>query len=130
MAGKLIEILNLENGLELEIWDLSRIVAGDRWLVSMEIRIYVPLSPENLELIKEDEKAYSILKKEYGTKIPYRNNQKRHFIAKNKKEDVFRKFMETVKRDLYNYISHPDFAKKYLALTYKSLKAKKPQLFQ
>jgi hypothetical protein len=130
MAGKLIEILKLGNGLELEIWDLSRIVAGDTWLVSMEIRIYIPLSPENLELLKKNEKAYSILKKEYGPKVPYRNNQERHFIAKNEKEDVFREFMEIVKRDLYNYISHPDFAKRYLALTYKRLKTKKPQLFQ
>ncbi|MFC1884447.1 hypothetical protein ACFL2O_06740 [Thermodesulfobacteriota bacterium] len=130
MAEQLIEIVKIENGLELEIWDLSRMIAGDRWLVCVEIRIDVPILPEHLELLKKSDNACSILKNEYGTKVPYRYNQVKHFVAENEKEDVFRKFVETVKGDLYNYISHPDFAKKYLALTYKRLRTQKPQLFQ
>jgi hypothetical protein len=46
MEGTLIEQMKLENGLTLEMFDLSRLVAGGRWLVSFEARIEVRVKPE------------------------------------------------------------------------------------
>jgi len=46
MEGKLIDKVRLENGLTLELYDRSRRVAGDRWLVSFVARIDVEVKPE------------------------------------------------------------------------------------
>jgi hypothetical protein len=46
MEGKLIGEIMLENGLTLEMFDHSRHVAGDIWLVSFEARVEVKVKPE------------------------------------------------------------------------------------
>ena len=46
MEGTLIQRMKLDNGLTLEMFDLSRHVAGDRWLVSFEARIEVKVRRE------------------------------------------------------------------------------------
>jgi len=46
VESKLIDRVPLENGLTLEMFDRSRPVAGDRWLVSFEARIEVKVRRE------------------------------------------------------------------------------------
>jgi hypothetical protein len=38
MREKLVDKIALDNGLTLELWDRSRQVAGDRWLVCFVAR--------------------------------------------------------------------------------------------
>ncbi|MBT9438589.1 MAG: hypothetical protein GAS50_05285, partial [Desulfobacterales bacterium] len=51
MEEKLIKTIDLENGLELKLYDASRKLAGDRWLVSLIARMEIPTSDS---LLKED----------------------------------------------------------------------------
>ncbi|MBW1804654.1 MAG: hypothetical protein JRJ85_28510 [Deltaproteobacteria bacterium] len=108
MSEKLFETIKLENDLDLEIWDLSRVIAGDRWLVSLEARINVPITIEHLETLPDKEKILAILKDTLGRKISYRYIQEKFFVDKNK---------------------NPDFARKLVLSKYRELKAKKPHLF-
>jgi hypothetical protein len=50
MEEKLIKTLDLENGLQLNIYDASRKLVGDRWLVSLIVRMDVPVT----EALKKD----------------------------------------------------------------------------
>ena len=43
---KLVDEMTLDNGITLELWDESRPLAGDRWMVSFVARIQVPVEPE------------------------------------------------------------------------------------
>ena len=36
--------VEMENGLTLEIWNKSKVIAGDRWKVSVVARVEVPLA--------------------------------------------------------------------------------------
>jgi hypothetical protein len=129
MANQPFDTISLGNGLSLEIWDNSRKVAGNRWLVSMEIRIDIPLSIGNLGGLTNKEEVFSALKAEYGDKVTYRHELEKHFVDDNKKKEVFNKFMETAREDLFAYLSHPNFAKKFTLLKYKKLKTQDPRLF-
>lgn len=46
---KRIETIDLDNHLRLEIWDLSRTLPGDRWLVADEARMDIPLDREHFD---------------------------------------------------------------------------------
>ncbi|MFO7972037.1 MAG: hypothetical protein R6U40_09830 [Desulfobacterales bacterium] len=43
MKEKLIKIMKLNNGMKLNFYDASRRLAGDRWLVSLIIRMEIPV---------------------------------------------------------------------------------------
>jgi len=48
---KLIKTIVLGNGLILEIYDQSREIAGDRWLVKMAAKINIPIDPLHLAMV-------------------------------------------------------------------------------
>jgi hypothetical protein len=129
MSEKLFETITLENNLNLEIWDLSRVIAGDRWLVGMEARLSVPIRMEHLEALPDKEKVLTILKDTFGREISYRYKQEKFFVDKNEKRDVFRKNLERLKESVLQYLSVPDLARKLVLSRYRRLKAEKPYLF-
>jgi hypothetical protein len=129
VSGGRVETLELPNGLTLEIWDLSRLLAGDRWLVSLEARIDVPLDPSSLKSILEMEEALSLIEQMIGPTVTYICKQERHFVSQDEKAAVFAEALDTVKKNTLAYLSHPDFAKKLVLSKYRDLKKKNPQLF-
>ncbi len=128
--GIIVEKIDLGNGLELCLLDHSRILAGDRWLVSVEARIEVPLSEVYLDGVKDAEHILSILKKEYGEKVDYSYIQEKHFVDQKEKDSIFQQFIKNIKDNLLNYLSHPKLAQKILLARYRELKRKAPWLFQ
>lgn len=130
MKKRLIERIKLNNSLYLELWDGSRVLAGDRWLVSVEAKVEVPIDSKYLEGISEADKIISILKKQYGDKVEYSYTQEKHFVDKREKDDVFNEFITNVKKNIIHYLSHPNFAAKILIARYRDLKRKAPWLFQ
>ena len=129
MAEQPFDTIDLENGLKIEVWDLSRKLAGDRWLVLLEIRMDIPLLIEHLLGLPDKEKAITILKGKYGDNVTYRHRLEKHFVADNQKEDIFKKFYKTVEVDIFKYLSRPNFAEKFTLLTYKRIKTQNTRLF-
>ncbi len=44
MDTSLLRTIDLESGLELEIYDVSRKLAGDRWYVGFIARVEIPIT--------------------------------------------------------------------------------------
>ncbi len=129
MSEKCIEILYLNDGLKLEIWDQSRIIAGDRWLVRLEGRIDVPLRTEYFDAVLEKERVLPILEAALGPALPYRFVREQHFVGGDLKDDVFHGFLERFKQDVLSYLRHPDFPERFALSRYRELKNKDPRLF-
>jgi hypothetical protein len=129
MQETLIEERTLENGLKIGVWDVSRPLAGDRWLVSLEVRADIPLELDLLKTIPERERTYELLSEVFGPTIPYRYIRKKHFVAGTEKEGLFREFVETFDRDVAPYLAHGDFGHKVLLAKLRELKTTRPQLF-
>ncbi|MEE8315822.1 MAG: hypothetical protein V3R70_04660, partial [Syntrophobacteria bacterium] len=66
MSERLIEKITLPNGLILEIWDKSRLMAGDRWLVSLLAKVEVTVLPEYFSTLDDGEQAYQDLVAAHG----------------------------------------------------------------
>ena len=114
---KLIKTIVLGNGLILEIYDHSRKVAGDRWLVKMVSKVDIPIddlignthgsSQLNLDI---DE-----LRKFFNTCIRYEQARERNFIHEKEKDTVFNDILTSFLKGSQAYLSHPDFPIRYAA---------------
>ncbi|MGD2126694.1 MAG: hypothetical protein PVG99_11485 [Desulfobacteraceae bacterium] len=130
MSDTLVETISLRNKLKLEIWDVSRILAGDRWLLRLEARISVPLKTEFFDAIPEKEKFFPVLEKVFGSEIPYCHVEEKHFVDPNEKEESFQQCLGYLKNNLLPYLNHPDFLRRFVLSRYRALREKNPELFE
>jgi hypothetical protein len=122
MEGKLIDKIKLENGLTLEVYDRSRGVTGDRWLVSFVARIDVEVRPEYFESMLTHGPAFEDIRAAVGEKVTYRNEKTRNFIADTDKDKVFRGLQERFLGATLGYLSSPDFPRKLILKQYQEAK--------
>jgi len=127
MKEKLIKTLDLENGLQLNIYDASRELVGDRWLVSLIVRMDVPVagalkkSRESMENIHE-------IKEMLGDSVLYERKREKIFVDKTEKETVFKELCDMFLDSSLNYLSKKAFPKQYILKTYKEEMKKKSLL--
>ncbi len=119
MEGKQIDKIKLENGLTMELYDCSRPVAGDRWLVSLAARIEVEVRPEYFEGINSPDDPLDAIREAVGDKATYRHEKTRNFIAKTEKDDVFKLLKERFLAASIGYLSSADFPRKLILRQYK-----------
>lgn len=116
MEERSIQTIPLENGLRLDIYDRSRRVAGDRWLVYLVGAVDIDLDRH----YPTDDALPSVdaVKGALGNRVRYSFEKKSHFVDESEKEAVF----NTLKNDFLNvglaYISRPGFAGKLILRRY------------
>lgn len=130
MEKETLSKIKLNNGLFLEFFDKSRPLAGDRWLVSLEAKVKVPIDKRYLTGTKDADSIISILSEQYGKEVEYSYVQEKHFVDQKEKDGLLEQFLRNIKENLIHYLSHPEFARRTLLARYRDLKRKAPWLFQ
>ena len=119
MEGKLIEKIRLENGLTLEMFDHSRHVAGDRWLVSFEARVEVKVKPEYFADDSKTGISLVDVRALLGEKVTYRYTKERNFIAETERKAVLKDLKERFLDTNLGYVSSPEFPSRLVHRKYK-----------
>jgi len=109
--GRLVEKIDLANGLTLEIWDYSRRLAGDRWLVGMLAQVPVKPEPERFS----SPELYERFCERTDGYVYYRYRKERHFVDERERDSLFAAMKENFLRAALDYLSHPDFRERLLA---------------
>jgi len=113
IEGRLIEEINLENGLTAQFYDQSRPVVGDRWVA--RLLVCIPLRIEEAYLESSDRLAtsYSDFSTAMGGEIDFRCEKVRNFIDR----DDVSYILDEMKKEFLNanlpYISRPQFPRRY-----------------
>ena len=118
MEAKLVETIPLENGLVLEVYDNSRPVAGDRWLVSFEARIEVPLNPDDFADRDTEAPSFEAIRQVVGEKVTYTFEKKRNFIDQKEKHEVFEGLKGRFLDATLAYLSSEKFPQKIILSRY------------
>jgi hypothetical protein len=118
MDTSLFRKIDLENGLELEIYDVSRKLAGDRWYVGFIARVEIPISflaghADAPEL--DIEKMKDVL----GETVRFEQKRDRHYIDEKEKDIFLNDLIDDFLVSTLPYFSETDFAKKYALKVYK-----------
>ena len=122
MSERLIEKITLPNGLILEIWDKSHLMAGDRWLVSLLARVEITISPEYFSTLDDGEKAYQDLVAAHGNSVVFTQEKVRHFVDERETKDVLTQLCQNLKDTLVAYVGNPKFASLYVLKKYGDLR--------
>ena len=120
MNEKLIKTIVLGNGLILEIYDHSRKVAGDRWLVKMVAKVDISTDYLTNDARGSSKPNFQIdeLKKFFDVGIRYEQNRERNFISEKEKDNVFNDLLTSYLKSSQQYLSHPDFPIRHAAREY------------
>ncbi len=119
MEERLIKTIGLKNGLTGSLFDGSRKIAGDRWFVSVILRIDIPVNEETV-----NEKSVNAPVKEVaeilGNPVVFEKKMDRNFIDEQKKDEIVNGLVESLITGLSSYLSHEKFAEKFVAKSYKA----------
>lgn len=121
MKETLVKTIDLENNQKLEIYDASRRVGADTWLVTMIARVEILINEllftaEELSSINLDE-----IKKALGEKVYFQTKIDRNFINDARKDEVLNGLCDVFLANTRSYLSHPDFPKKFVLKKFKDL---------
>ena len=119
MKEKLIETLDLENGLQLNVYDASRKLVGDRWLVSLIVRMDVPVTEALKKNSRESIENIDEIKDMLGESVLFEKKREKIFVDTAEKEMVFRELCDMFLNSSLNYLSKEIFPKQYVLKTYK-----------
>ena len=114
----LVERMRLDNGLVLEMYDRSRPVAGDRWMIVFAARIEVAVKPELFPNITTPDPSFEDLRRVVGDKAVYRYEKVRNFIDAKHKDEVLKALKEHFLRTSLGYLSSTQFPQKLLLRAY------------
>ena len=122
MSERLIERITLPNGLILEIWDESRLMAGDRWLVSLLAKVEVTVLPEYFSTLDDGEQAYQDLVAAHGNPLVFTQEKVKFFVDEGETKDVLTRLCQRIKDNLVVYLGNSKFASLYVLKKYGDLR--------
>ncbi|MBW1759755.1 MAG: hypothetical protein JRI88_05495 [Deltaproteobacteria bacterium] len=119
MKETLVKTIDLENNRKLTIYDVSRKVGADTWLVTMIARVEILIN--ELLFNKEDRSSIDLdkIRKALGEKVCFELKIDRNFINEAKKDKVFNGLCDVFLANTLSYLSHPDFPKKFVLKKFK-----------
>lgn len=123
MEDKLVKTISLENGLVLKLYDKSKQIADDRWLVVLFAKTDVPVQGSFLD---GEDSGITInkVKDALGEVLVFEQKRERNFVDENRKESVFKELCASFLDSSLYYLSHPDFPKRFVFKKYKEFMKK------
>lgn len=113
---KLIRTVYLENNLLILFYDESKRIAGDRCQVNLTARIQI--LTDQVQFTRMDPEKRSEILQTIGKEINYENKMTRNFVEEKKKEEIISAMCESFLHTNRHYLSHRQFAERFIQKTY------------
>ena len=114
MNEKLIETIKLKNRMQLDIFDCSRKLTGDRWLIKLVARMKIPLSELLFQNISHSGETINEIKNALGEKVFFEQKRERIFIDETEKETIFKEVYDSFMTSTLDYLANDAFPEKYV----------------
>ena len=114
MENQLIRSTPLENGLTLNLYDSSKVAAGDRCYVALTAVIEIPVA----DIDPAPRISAADLRQAVGDVVRYEQKRERHFIDVREKDALLESMAEQLLAASVGYLSHPDFPRKAVLREY------------
>lgn len=119
---RLVENIALPNGLEIEIYDYSRKVAGDRWFVGFMARVPVEVKEEHFlnalrndsQYVSQVSELFNEFREKYGHVTYFEIKKERNFIDQQERDELWNGMLSNFKTHVLNYMKHKDFEQRFM----------------
>ena len=118
MEPTIHKTIELDNGYTLTIWDCSRNISTDAWLVRMKARMEIEIVPELFSNPLPEGVTPAHIQEEMGGTAAYEYEVERNFILNHEKEALFESMVENFLDNLGHYVARPVFPQKYVVKSY------------
>lgn len=107
-------VIDLKNGLQLELHDQSNRYFGDYHRLKIEVRCAIPLDKQ---FFAGDEHHPDLLaaRKKFGVSLRFERSLERMGVAGADVEQVREELVASFMKSSAAYLEHPDFVAKYVA---------------
>jgi hypothetical protein len=119
MKEKLIKTMDLENGMQLNFYDASRKLVGDRWMISLVVRMEIPVADVLIKDPDQSTQSVNEIKSVLGENVLFEQKRERNFIDEAQKDEMFKELYDTFVNSTFVYLSNEAFPRKYIAKKYK-----------
>ena len=119
MKDKLIKTIDLENRMQLNLYDGSIKLAGDRWLVSLIIRMEIPVAEVLVPDSHQSIESVNEIKKLLGEKVLFEQKRERIFVDATEKETMLKELSDTFLNNTLRYLSSEAFPRQYVFKKYR-----------
>jgi hypothetical protein len=116
---ELFETVPLENGLVLNLYNGSRIIADKLWYVSLTGRVEIPVAKAAGDNSDREALDFEAVKSALGNSIVFEKEMERNFIREDKKNEVLKGVRDYFMDSIVQYFSHPAFPRQYILKCYR-----------
>ena len=119
-SEKIIAQQLLENGIELVLYDRSRVTAGDRWQVELKCEATMPIEEKYWDMIDEGEsRLLPGIRKILGEQLVFVTTKQRNFIDAEEREAVLQEMVQQVYSSMLEYLKKPYFPQEFFKKQYR-----------
>ncbi len=115
----------LSNGARLTLFDASRKITGDRWLVKLRCEVAVSLSEDFSKRYPDDTESVASFLHETKNILSHCTIMERHFIAEDEKENVLGELVSNIYMTKMGYFESPVFPQKLFDKLFKEFITRK-----
>jgi hypothetical protein len=114
MKMQLVKTIDLENSMQLNIFDCSRKVAGDRWMVTMIARIEIPVTEVLVQAGHQKKESVDEIIKVLGEQVLFEQKRERIFVDEKEKAHTFEEVCDIFLNSTLTYLSSKEFPQRYV----------------
>lgn len=115
---KLIEEMKLDNGLKLQIFDLSRPIAANTVKVELSFQTKISLNKSFFE----EPHDYLQVRNAVGDELSYEHKLERSFVPREDEDSTRADLISTFKNNSLNYLASVNFPRKMALSTLREIK--------
>ncbi len=105
-----MERKKLDNGLTLELFDYSRKIAGDRWLVGFLARVPLEITMDDFSHVPDGQRIFEQFVESEGRTIYFEIKKERNFIDEAEKSGVLNDLLQDFRLNTLPYLGHESLA--------------------
>ncbi len=117
---KIIEQQQLDNGIELFLYDRSRLTAGDRWQVELKCEAHIPIEKSFWGMMEHDApQLLADVRRILGDRLVFVTTKKRNFVDAKERETVLQEMVQQIYSTMLEYLKKPHFPQKFFMKQYR-----------
>jgi len=117
---RIIEQQKLKNGIELFLYDRSRVTAGDRWQVQLICEAHIPIAESYWDMVlHEESQLLPDIRKILGDRLVFVTTKQRNFVDAEELESVLHEMVQQVHNSMLEYLKKPHFPQAYFKKQYR-----------
>ncbi|SLM29530.1 conserved hypothetical protein [Desulfamplus magnetovallimortis] len=118
MKEKFIKEMELDNRQSVKIFDISRKISVDAYLVAMVARINIAIDNELFTEEQLQNISFDDIINKLGSHVQFEYKKERNFIMAKDKDAVFQDLVDTFTDNMIEYLSKDSFPVKFILKKY------------